>query len=215
MSQRVWSLALVVGALLVPGAASPQGFVQERGPRRAVTLEPSELCETWRGDIHGNDPSAVIVVELCTRGTHVRGSFFWSSAASGWDRRALEGEWRDGGSTLEARDTAMLESHPQHGWTLCAADAYSLRRVSADRLEGTYASDRCRDHGRLGMTRSVAAPVPAAKRVAPPPVTHAPSPAARHGAARCSATPGLATPASPALAATCALALLAMRRRRR
>ena len=152
MTSRAGIRVLCFGFLLLGGSAEGQGFVQERGPRRANTTAP-EACETWLGDIESNDPSARIVVELCTRAGRVSGSFFWSSAVSGWDRRALEGEWRDGGHTLAARDVAMLEAHPLHGWSLCASDSYTLRRVSSDRLEGSYTSAQCHDRGRLSLTR--------------------------------------------------------------
>jgi len=190
MSHRVWIKVLSLGALLFAGTAHGQGFVQERGPRRPTTQEP-DACETWLGDIQGNDPSARIVLELCARGGRVTGTFFWSSSVSGWDRRAVEGEWRDGGHTLAARDTAMLEAHPLHGWTLCTSDSYALRRVAADRLEGSYTSEQCRDHGRLSLTRRALPTRTAHRPVAAPPQLASFAPAARHKGARCSASPGM------------------------
>jgi len=189
MSHRVWIKVLSLGALLFAGTAHGQGIVQERGPRRPAAQEP-DACETWLGDIQGNDPSARIVLELCARGGRVTGTFFWSSSVSGWDRRAVEGEWRDGGHTLAARDTAMLEAHPLHGWTLCTSDSYALRRVAADRLEGSYTSEQCRDHGRLSLTRRALPARTAHRPVAPPPQLASFAPAASHKGARCSATPG-------------------------
>ena len=190
MSQRVWIKVLSLGALLFAGTAHGQGYVQERGPRRPAAQEP-DACETWLGDIQGNDPSARIVLELCARGGRVTGTFFWSSSVSGWDRRAVEGEWRDGGHTLAARDTAMLEAHPLHGWTLCTSDSYALRRVAADRLEGSYTSAQCRDHGRLSLTRRALPARTAHRPVAAPPQLAAFAPAAQHKGARCSTSPGM------------------------
>lgn len=219
MWTRVWFQALSLSLLLLSGAVNAQGIVAERGPRHPAA-PAAETCETWEGDIRGNDPSARIVVELCTRGDRVRGTFLWSSSVSGWDRRALEGEWRDGASTLAARDTAMLDAHPLHGWTLCASDSYALRRVSADRLEGSYTSARCRDHGRLAINRRVPAPVPAAKvpssrpRFTAVPTLASFRPSAHHGIARCSATPGMST-GSPSWMMVMALAgAMAFTRRR-
>jgi hypothetical protein len=176
---------------------SAQGFVREGAPRPSARTEETR-CETWRGDIHGNDPSASIVVELCTEGTKVTGTFSWSSRESGRDRRALVGEWRNDGTLLVARDTAMLEAHPLNGWTLCTADAYTLRRISAERLEGYYHSERCHDRGNLAMTRLGAEPRPLAAKIslASPPAraAHVQIPLAivpgAHSA-RCSASPGM------------------------
>ncbi len=214
MSPHTWVKVLSLGSLLFAGSAQGQGFVRENGPRRPTDPAPN-ACETWLGDIEGNDPSARIVVELCARAGRVTGTFFWSSAVSGWDRRALEGEWRDGGHTLAARDTAMLEAHPLHGWTLCASDSYTLRRTGADRLEGVYTSAACRDRGRLSLTRRPLPPSPSHRPVAPPPQLAAFSPASHHAVARCSATPGVGGAegggfAAVALGAACA----AMARRR-
>ncbi len=211
--------ALSLATLIHAASSMAQGTVQDHGARHALALASDEACEVWRGDIHGNDPSAEITVRLCTRDGHVTGTFSWSSRESGWDRRALEGEWRDDGALLVARDTSMLEVHPLNGWTLCTADAYSLRRVSPDRLEGTYTSERCRDHGALAMTR---VPAPVAKpSEAPPPrpvaaplvnarVAHAVSHA---GVANCSASPG-ATRAPGAWMLVVGGAMLALARRR-
>ncbi len=158
MTRRALISILALGIWSIESTAMAQGAVQELGPRHAIAAVEEEVCELWRGDIHGNDPSAEISVRLCARGTRVVGTFIWSSRESGYDRRAMEGEWRNDGALFVGRDSAMLESHPLNGWTLCTADAYSLRRVSADRLEGTYTSERCRDHGRLAMNRVPAPP---------------------------------------------------------
>lgn len=188
---------LALGFWSIAGSAMAQGAVQELAPRHTLaTAVDDEVCELWRGDIHGNDPSAEISVRLCTRGTRVVGAFSWSSHESGSDRRAIEGEWRNGGALFVGRDTAMLESHPLNGWTLCTADAYSLRRVSPDRLEGTYTSERCRDHGQLSMTRVATPPAkPAAEprdEVVPPAVAaHVSRVTVRAHTGRCSASPGV------------------------
>jgi hypothetical protein len=195
-----------------------QGAVQEQAARRLLTPVSEERCEVWRGDIRGNDPTAEITVRLCTREGRVTGTFSWSSRESGWDHRALVGEWRDDASLLVARDTAMIEAHPLHGWTLCTADAYSLRRTSPDRLEGTYSSARCHDHGRLSMTRVAVAPSKPEGDAAPTPRTvDAPRLAriaVRTHTARCSAAPGLPG-ASSAWAMVLGGAMLVMARRRR
>lgn len=214
MSSRTTVQVLCFGLLLLGGSAEGQGFVQERGPRRPSSAPP-EACETWLGDIESNDPSARIVVELCTRAGRVSGSFFWSSAVSGWDRRALEGEWRDGGHTLAARDVAMLEAHPVHGWSLCTSDSYTLRRVSSDRLEGSYTSTECRDRGRLSLTRRALPAVQAHRPAGPPPKLAAFSPAANHRVARCSVSAGAMSGEGSSWALTAFAAVCAAIARRR
>lgn len=219
MTRRAPISILALGIWAIAGSALAQGAVQDVAPRHALEPVADEVCELWRGDIHGNDPSAEISVRLCTRDGRVTGTFAWSSRESGSDRRAIEGEWRNGGALFVGRDAAMLEAHPLHGWTLCTADAYSLRRVSPDRLEGTYTSERCRDHGQLAMTR---VPTPAAKPDATPlAVAPAPATAARAArvsfhttAARCSATPGVpSTPGAWVFALGAVLAAVSRRRR--
>ncbi len=217
MSPRVWIQAVSLVALTTSVAPPAAAFVQDRAPRGARhATNVEETCETWHGDIEGNDPTARIVVELCTRGGRVRGTFFWSSGVSGWDRRAMEGEWREDGAVLAARDTAMLEAHPLHGWTLCTSDAYTLRRTSDDRLEGSYTSTRCHDRGRLAMTRH--APERAAKKDAVS-KAHAAAPSVppltAQGArtvARCSATPGMGTGRGGLALLLAALAMACARR---
>lgn len=218
MQRRVWITALSLGTLLDAGALMAQGAVQEQGARRLLTPVPEERCEVWRGDIRGNDPTAEITVRLCTREGHVTGTFSWSSRESGWDHRALVGEWRDDASLLVARDTAMIEAHPLHGWTLCTADAYSLRRTSPDRLEGTYSSARCHDHGRLSMTRvAVTSSKPDGERLPTPRVVEAPRAArtlVRARTARCSAVPGMPGASCAWVLAAGAAMLVTARRRR-
>lgn len=224
MSRCLRVLTLVGVGLLGGATASAQGIVQER-EHRPPPMAEAEGCTLWRGDIHGNDPSAEITVRLCTRGDRVTGSFVWSSLESGWNHRTLEGEWRDGQTLLVARDTAMVESHPLHGWTLCTADSYVLRVVGEGRLEGSYASERCHDHGRLTMTQREAPPAPAAAQAKPSPATQGPTvlphyeltPGARHAIARCSARPGSvgSNGVWGALAGIVGLALVSRRRARR
>lgn len=148
---RSLALSLLAASLAVTSVASAQGFVQQRDPRRPPPLAAAGGCELWVGDIHGNDPSAEITVQICSDGDVVTGTFLWSSLESGWDRRTFEGRWGADRATLAARDTAMLEVHPLNGWRLCTADRYDLRRVSPTRLEGTYESASCHDHGNLAM----------------------------------------------------------------
>ncbi len=219
MTRRAPISILALGIWAIAGSAFAQGAVQDVAPRRALAPVADEVCETWRGDIHGNDPSAEITVRLCTLDGHVTGTFAWSSHESGSDRRSIEGDWRNDGALFVGRDTAMLEAHPLHGWTLCTADAYSLRRVSPDRLEGTYTSERCRDHGQLAMTL---VPTPAAKPDAAPPARIAPPATAARAArvsfhtteARCSATPGVpSTPGAWVFALGAVLACVSLRRR--
>jgi hypothetical protein len=214
MSAPVWLRTFSLGVLLLGPPAQGQGFVRLRGLRHPPDALPAR-CETWLGDIEGNDPSARIVVELCLRDGRVTGTFFWSSAISGWDRRALEGEWRDGGYTLTARDTAMLEAHPLHGWTLCTSDSYVLRRVSADRLEGVYSSSECRDQGRLSLTRRALPASPAPAPVSVPPHFGPLSPAAHLSAFHCSATPRLSRDHTLAWASVAFTTVCVPRRRRR
>lgn len=219
MSRRVWIAALSVGSLLHAAAPCAQGFVREAGPRRALSLDvPTPRCELWRGDIHGNDPTASITVRLCTEGSRVTGTFAWSSDESGSDRRSLEGAWSADGAVLTARDTAMLEATPRHGWTLCTADSYALRRVSPDRLEGTYVSSRCNDRGNLAMVRVPDAPAkPAETASAPAAAVIPPAVLSTHhtrASAGCSASPGPGG-ASSSWAVVGAVALCAAMARRR
>jgi hypothetical protein len=219
MTRRAPISILALGLWASATTAMAQSAVQDIAPRHILSPDAEEVCELWRGDIHGNDPSAAISVRLCTREGHVTGTFSWSSRESGSDRRAIDGEWRDNGGLFVGRDVAMLEAHPLHGWTLCTADAYSLRRVSADRLEGTYTSARCRDHGELAMTRI--APPPSKPETAPRVVVAPPAAAARvahvsfrTSAARCSAAPGVATtPGAWVFVLGAALACVSRRRR--
>jgi MYXO-CTERM domain-containing protein len=211
------SLALSL-VLAVTSVASAQGFVQQRDPRRPPPLAAAGGCELWVGDIHGNDPSAEITVQLCSDGDAVTGTFLWSSLESGWDRRTLEGRWGADRATLTAHDTAMLEVHPLNGWRLCTADRYDLHRVSPTRLEGTYESASCHDHGNLAMNLREGSSVAPLLPIAPSPGAYT------HGATRnrlwdrlgCSASPrGHKDPSRVAYVTLAAVLFVGLARRRR
>ncbi|MEZ4390761.1 MAG: hypothetical protein R3A48_06655 [Polyangiales bacterium] len=194
-------------SLALTGVASAQGTVQARDPRRPPPLQRSARCEVWEGTISGNDPTAQASMQVCREGgARVTGVFLWSSLQSGWNRRAFEGEWSDDGQTLTLRDTRMIESHPLNGWLLCTADRYVLRRAAATRLDGTYDSDGCTDHGTLSMTLRGEGEIPSR----PPSV----DPPAREDAprrrARCSCAAAPRTSAR-SIAATLAIFALASR----
>jgi hypothetical protein len=211
-------LVISTALFFIAETANAQGFVQERSSRHHASEAGNATCEEWRGEIHGNDPTAEILVELCTDGSHVTGSFYWSSRESGWDRRVLQGEWHDN-TFLTARDTAMLESHPQRGWTLCTADGYNLRRVGENRLEGTYFSNSCHDHGDLVMVRRTSQTEVQTTVASKAVELSAQSPDVRTqktmGAARCSAVPGMYTQRwGWAGVLTCVALIIAGRRRK-
>ncbi|MEZ4411112.1 MAG: hypothetical protein R3A52_32220 [Polyangiales bacterium] len=196
-----------------------QGTVRAQDPRRPPPLEEVAGCELWEGHISGNDPSAEATIQLCTEGERVTGVFLWSSLESGWDRRAFEGTWSENGRRLVMRDVRMMELHPAHGWTLCAADRYDLRLTAPGRLEGTFDSAACHDHGPLLLTlrgRTAVAPSPR-----PPPSealrTHAPpdDEARPRSRLRCDATPGAHDARGVLAPLALALSLTRWRRARR
>ena len=117
-------------------------------PARALALEhPPDLvaegdCEAWVGSVSGNDPSVRVSAQLCPVGEGgVNGRLQWSSLRSGYNVRAIEGRWLDGGKSLELRDVRIVEQHPEPGWMFCTIDRYTLalafrgrRRVRAGRF---------------------------------------------------------------------------------
>lgn len=184
---------LALALLLLPALAVAQGTVQLRDPRRPAPLDPPPECELWRGHIAGNDPSAEATLQLCTSGESVSGVFLWSSLESGWDRRTFSGQWLDSRQRLELRDTAMLENHPAHGWRLCLADRYELRRVSDVELTGEFWSQACNDHGTIRITRIAEAPAPADATPAPTPARPRDEAAPRRRSLGCDAAPAAPT----------------------
>lgn len=203
--------ALTAALSLASGLADAQGTVQARDPRRPPPLERTARCEVWEGTIAGNDPTAQASMQVCAgEGLAVTGVFLWSSLQSGWDRRAFVGAWSADGASLTLRDTHMIESHPMNGWMLCTADRYELRRTVPTRLDGTYDSAGCSDHGRISLllrgegTLAERPPTPAADVVPEPP---------RPARPRCRCDAGPTPP--PGLAPLClAFVAIALRRRR-
>jgi hypothetical protein len=189
-----------------------------RDPRRPPDLGDQPGCALWVGRLTGNDPTGEAQLKLCARGpTHVDGEFQWSSLQSGWDRRALEGDWNAEHTELTLHDTRMLESHPAEGWTLCVAERYTLRPGGTGVLLGGFWSEACQDHGTLTLqfSREVPDPVvPARPRLE----LHRPpdSLARRPRRLRCDGrppAPGRVPPVAVALGSF-ALALCARRRGR-
>ncbi len=211
---RRWGAALVV---LYTSTAAAQGTVRAQDPRRPPPLEEVAGCELWEGHISGNDPSAEATMQLCTEGQRVTGVFLWSSLESGWDRRAFEGTWSDDRRRLVMRDVRMMDLHPAHGWTLCAADRYDLRLTAPGRLEGTFESAACHDRGPLLMTlRGHTAVAPSPR----PPSSealraHAPPDESRRSRLRCHAAPGPSEPRRTLAALALLLSLIPSRRARR
>ena len=158
--------------LLASTVGRAQGTVQLRDPRRPPPLESAPACDLWRGHIAGNDPSAEATLQVCGTGDSVTGIFLWTSLESGWDRRSFLGQWLDDRQRLVLHDTAMLENHPAHGWRLCLADRYDLRRVSDTELAGEFWSQACEDHGTIRITRLTTTTTAAEAMTAP--VTVAP-----------------------------------------
>ena len=183
---------IALALLMLPALTSAQGTVQLRDPRRPAPLDPPPECELWRGHIAGNDPSAEATLQLCTSGETVSGVFLWSSLESGWDRRSFAGQWLDARQGLELRDTAMLENHPAHGWRLCLADRYVLRRVSEVELAGEFWSRDCSDHGTIRITRIAEAPAPVDATAAPWPERPRGGAAPRRRTLSCDAAPAAA-----------------------
>lgn len=199
-------------SLALTSVASAQGTVQARDSRRPPPLQRTERCEVWEGTISGNDPTAQASMQVCrAEGPRVTGMFLWSSLQSGWNRRAFEGEWSADGQTLTLRDTRMIESHPLNGWMLCTADRYVLRRSAATRLDGTYDSDGCTDHGTLTMTLRGEGEIPTRPPSVDPP-TRADAPR-RHARCQCDAAPRTSTRGFAAALAMFAVASRALSRR--
>ncbi len=210
--------ALVLSLAARAPTAGAQGTVMQQDPRRPPPMEQVTGCEIWQGFIAGNDPTAEAWVELCAEGEHVTGVFQWSSLESGWDRRALAGDWTEDHTVLTLRDTQMLEVHPRNGWTLCTADRYDLRLTAPGRVEGSYVSAACHDRGTIRMTFRNRIAGPDGSLPSPLPTTPATasteSPQSTHRAGlRCTAQPGRGASAPWPLTLV-ALGLAAARRRR-
>lgn len=208
-------------ALLTTSEALAQ-IVQDRDPRRPPALEPTELCEVWRGTNSGNDPSQEVELRLCVDSPGsptVRGESQYSSLNSGWTRRAFTGTRSADGRSLTLRENRMLEDRPNPGWRFCLIDEYNLTLVEPDRITGGYFSQACDDRGRMTLrlhARVTGAPDAAAQPapLPPRPALSAPrdDPPRRRRRFLCAAAEPAHGGVSSVLAALCGAA--ALRRRR-
>jgi hypothetical protein len=105
-------------------------------------------CSSWEGQLTGNGVGNVHLI-MCREGDHVTGTFSYRSD-EGWDRRALEGEWRNG--RLHLHDTTWLDYHVDPSTFYCMAERYDLAPLGGEQLIGTFDSADCQDHGPLALT---------------------------------------------------------------
>lgn len=110
-------------------------------------------CEQWAGWSSGNDTRVYLRLRLCHSAKGVGGTARWDSKLSGWNVRRVVGRYSSNGKQLWLRDIRIIKQKPINGWRFCLIDNYSLRRVGADRLEGTYYSAACKDRATLRLRR--------------------------------------------------------------
>jgi hypothetical protein len=137
---------VVLGFVASTRAAAPTTSTDEPKPKDPV-------CTSYSGTVSGNDPSVAISGTLCedAKGA-VTGRLTWSSARSGSNVREVAGAWNGGHTALTMHDGAIVESHPNPGWTFCVVDEYDLAGTP-DALSGSYQSFACHDHASVSLTK--------------------------------------------------------------
>ncbi len=145
------SAAIIGSIVLCASHVGAQAVIDDS--RRPPPLQRPPMCELWRGQARGNDPSQVIEMVLCVDGRNVRGTFQTSSLNSGWSKRTFVGTVIEPGQRMALREVEFLDNRPNSGWMFCLIDQYDLRFTSQIHLESDYHSTACRDDGHISADR--------------------------------------------------------------
>ncbi|MFZ9886430.1 MAG: hypothetical protein ACO3JL_02915 [Myxococcota bacterium] len=136
----------VVERLLLPALAIAIGALLES----PLALVPDGGCRRFEGALSGNDPDAEASLLLCRSGAQLSGRLLVDGTA-GRSVAGVRGELRPGNRALLS-DLDPVYSEPRAGWEHCYDDVYDLGwEPLAQRLTGTYRSERCDDEGTLAL----------------------------------------------------------------
>jgi hypothetical protein len=104
----------------------------------------------WIGTLSGNDPHVNAELFLNCSDDRITGTFDWTSAMSGTNRRALRGFYEPTTGAVILKDDCLLSAMPVGNWRFCPVDRYELRLANnGQTLSGRYWSSACSDRGTL------------------------------------------------------------------